>query len=148
MLDENTNVPKPRLFLTDWFLFAHPMGGIKLDNVRRLIYEFHPPWYLLYVHNGTTFEKMILDRVLELGLYVYDEYDLSSLVVFSDQCQIVFNALRIVDVAFVPRVRNLPVNFLLKSPKDDKQALEIVCHFCSSAEPFNQENYNRLLNTL
>jgi hypothetical protein len=147
MLDENTVIPKARLVLFDWFIFAHPMGGIKLDNVRRMIYEIHPPWNILYVHNGTSFEREVLGRINDLGVRIYDEYDLSSLICFSDQVEVIYSSLRVVDVAYIPRTKTLPVNFLLKSPRDDKQALEIVCYFANSLEPFTTENYNKLLAT-
>jgi len=145
VLDENTIIPKARLFLVDWDIFANPMARIKLDNVRRLIWEFHPPWQLLFVHNGTTFEKDVLQRVKDLGLPIYDEYDLSSLVMFSNRVELVYGALRVVDIAYVPKIRNLPVNFMLRSPRDDKQALEVVCYFANAMEPFTHGNYNRLL---
>ena len=143
MLDESILLYKPRLALFDWSCFAHPLGGLKLKNIRRLIFEFAKPWNLVYIHTGSTFEQNIQLRCLELGLTLFDDYAIDYWYMGVEGIRALVHSC---DVVYAPKVlSSLPVNSLLPPPDNDEQAVDVVCYFSTSVEPFTNENYRNYL---
>lgn len=145
MLDETVVVPKPIFVLFDYSVFAHPMGGLKINVIQTLMNELSPPWYLMFITNGSTFEAEVLRQVREFGLYFYQVFDMSSLIMASPRNMIVLDSIRAVDIAFTPKIANLSVNFRLRQPRDEQQAVDVVCWFARSFEPFTDSNYYSFL---
>lgn len=146
MLSDSTTVPKVRLALFDFTVFRMdiPQSIWELRLIRKLQYDCAPSWQLRLVHLSA--HKQLAYEVQEyLRLMGIHFLDVTS--VEPEDMQKMRDLLDTSDLVYAPSVlKCFPLYTRLRPPPTAKAAVEAVCWFSTSAEPFTLDNYYAFLN--